>query len=186
MKTRILGMVLVLTLLATFRGAAQAIDQTAAPTRPRTSQAGQAIIIDHNSTDLSKIPEYWINQAKALLKASYGHTSHGSQLIDGMGAFRNSLYDFNTDGAIQAGVLSIADYTPDGDLGNPDRTTWASLTRTYLNGSGSNRNTVMWSWCGQASTATATDIDTYLNLMSQLETDYANVNGRKSQIVSLS
>jgi hypothetical protein len=93
-----------------------------------------------------------------------------------MGAFRNSLYDFNTDGVVTGGVLSIADTTPGGDLGNPDRTTWASLTRTYLNGSGSNRNTVMWSWCGQASTATATDIDTYLNLMSQLETDYANVN----------
>ena len=34
----------------------------------------------------------------------------------------------------------------------------------------------MWSWCGQVSSASAADIDTYLNLMSQLEADYADVN----------
>jgi hypothetical protein len=75
-------------------------------------------------------------------------------------------------------VLSLDDYTPDGDLGNPDRTTWADRTRTYLNGGtapGNNRNTVMWSWCGQADT-TAANIDIYLNLMNQLEADYPAVN----------
>jgi len=41
------------------------------------------IIIDHTTTDISKIPPYWIEQAKALLRASYGHTSHGSQLVTG-------------------------------------------------------------------------------------------------------
>ncbi len=69
----------------------------------------------------------------------------------------------------------MADYTPSGDLGNPDRTTWESRTRTYLNTPGNNRNIVMWSWCGQASTPLASDIDTYLNLMSGLERDYPNV-----------
>ena len=85
MKTRILGMVLVLTLLATLRGAAQAFDQAAQPNTGRfqlphilfrrradevtgqasepqavaltglqRSQAGQAIIIDHTSTNISQ------------------------------------------------------------------------------------------------------------------------------------
>jgi hypothetical protein len=136
------------------------------------------IIIDHTTTDISKIPPYWINKAKELLRLSYGHTSHGSQLVSGMDklAFLNALYSFNTDGAIEAGVLSLADYTPGGDLGNPDRTTWASETRTYLNGAGNNRNTVMWSWCGQVSSASVADINTYLGLMNQLETDYPAVN----------
>ena len=46
---------------------------------------GEVIVIDHTSTDISKIPPYWINKAKELLRLSYGHTSHGSQLIVGVG-----------------------------------------------------------------------------------------------------
>jgi hypothetical protein len=139
------------------------------------------IIIDHTTTDISQIPPYWINQAKELLRLSYGHTSHGSQLVSGLETLEtlNSLYSFNTDGAIQTGILSLDDYTPDGDLGNPDRTTWATLTRQYLNSGtapGNNRNTVMWSWCGEVSSANATDINTYTTLMNQLEADYAAVN----------
>ncbi len=176
---------LVVTLLATLSGtmgvwASPPSPDVSLPAAPQASMAGQAIIINHNNTDISKIPEYWINQAKALLRASYGHTSHGSQLVSGMSVFRtlNLLYNYNTDGAIQAGVFSLDDYTPSGDLGNPDRVTWASRTRTYLNSGtapGNNRNMVMWSWCGQVSSATASDINTYTNLMSQLEADYPNV-----------
>jgi uncharacterized repeat protein (TIGR01451 family) len=137
----------------------------------------QGLIIDHRHTDISKVPATWITKAKEQLRLSYGHTSHGSQLVSGMDvlAAGNSLYAYNTDGAIEAGVLSLADYTPSGDLGNPDRVTWATLTRDYLNGTGYNRNSVMWSWCGQVSAASNTDITTYLNLMGQLERDYPNV-----------
>jgi hypothetical protein len=140
-----------------------------------------AIIIDHTAADISQVPPYWINRAKELLRLSYGHTSHGSQLVSGMGTLEslNALYSFNTSGAIETGVLSLDDYTPSGDLGNPDRTSWADRTRAYLNSGtapGSNRNTVMWSWCGQVSSASAADIDTYLNLMSQLEADYPGVS----------
>ncbi len=137
----------------------------------------QAIIIDHTTADISKIPTTWVNQAKSNLRVSYGHTSHGSQLISGAQYWftANPLYDYNTSGAVESGVLSIADYTPSGDLGNPDRTTWAALTRTYLNDAGQDRNIVMWSWCGEADTSDPADIDTYLNLMAQLEVDYPQV-----------
>ena len=137
------------------------------------------MIIDHTCTDLSQVPDYWIEQAKALLRLSYGHTSHGSQPVTGMTVLQNNtpggLYDFNTNGAVTPDVLSLADYTPSGDLGNPDRTTWAARTRTYLNGAGSDRNVVVWSWCGQVSTATAADMETYLNLMNDLEQEYPTV-----------
>ncbi len=136
-----------------------------------------ALVVDHTTTDLNRIPQTFLDAAKANLRLSFGHTSHGSQLVSGMSYWRtiSPTLAYNTNGALQAGILSLADYTPSGDLGNPDRTTWASLTRTYLSGSGSNRNTVLWSWCGQVSTATSTDITTYLNLMSQLEHDYPGV-----------
>ena len=95
---------------------------TAMPPLAEDLGAAGPIIIDHTCTDLSQVPDYWIDQAKAVLRVSYGHTSHGSQPITGMSVLEDNtpsgLYDFNTNGAIAAGVLSIADRVPDGDLGN--------------------------------------------------------------------
>jgi hypothetical protein len=142
------------------------------------SAASQPIIIDHTCTDLGKVPDAWILQAKADLRVSYGHTSHGSQLVTGMEAFMGSpgsLYYFTSSVGYDSSVF-LCDYTPDGDLGSPDRTTWAVRTRAMLNQSGGcNRNVVMWSWCGQADTGNPADITTYLNLMNQLEADYPAV-----------
>jgi len=150
------------------------------PDVAQDSPAQQAIIIDHTCTDLSKIPEYWIEQAKAQLRLCYGHTSHGSQPVSGMQVLMNNtpggLYDFNTTGAIEPGVLSLDDRTPAGDLGNPDRVTWEARTRTHLGGPGSDRNVVVWSWCGQVSSADEADINTYLTLMNGLEVDYPSVS----------
>jgi len=137
--------------------------------------AQTAIIPDHTCTDLSQVPAAYVTQAKAQFRMSYGHTSHGSQVVSGMEVLRGaagSLYWFDREGT--AGGLSLYDYTPDGDLGNPDRTTWAARTRTMLDAPGNTRNLVVWSWCGQAD-ASATDIQTYLDLMSQLRADYPNV-----------
>ena len=111
---------------------------------------------------------------------AYGHTSHGSQIITGMNNLDEfmggtGLYDWH-DGPAN-GSLDIDDYFMSGDLGNPDRTTWAVRTREYLNNQNHNDvNVIMWSWCGQASSASEEDINTYLNLMNQLEIDFPNIN----------
>ncbi len=134
------------------------------------------IIIDHACTDISQIPEQGISKAKSDVKISYGHTSHGSQIVTGMNLLKGdsgSLYWFDHDGT--NGGLSLHDYEPSGDLGNPNRTTWASRTRTLLEDPGNDRNLIMWSWCGQVSSATEADINTYLTLMNQLEQDYPDV-----------
>ena len=134
-----------------------------------------AITIDHNCTDLSQVPAAWITQAKSLFKASYGHTSHGSQVISGMDVIKNppgSLYWWDYSGT-QSG-LSLWDYTPSGDLGAPDYTTWATLTREMLNGYGADRNLVLWSWCGQADTSPE-NIQIYLGLMAAFRADYPSV-----------
>ncbi|MFX1295224.1 MAG: hypothetical protein ACFFD2_10285 [Promethearchaeota archaeon] len=136
-------------------------------------------IIDHNCTDITVISTFAIEQAKDTLHVAYGHTSHGSQLITGMNgldAFMggSGLYVWN-DGPLE-GYLDIDDYFMGGDLGNPDRTTWADRTRTYLNNpANSDVNVVIWSWCGQVSSATEEDINTYLSLMVTLELEYPNV-----------
>ena len=135
-----------------------------------------SVIIDHTCTDISQIPSYWINQAKARFKISYGHSSHGEQIVTGMTLLKDQygvLYDFSYSGG--SGVLSLHDTEPYGDLGAPDRVTWAQETRDLLNTPGNDRNMIMWAWCGQVSTATEADINTYLNLMNQLEIDYPDV-----------
>jgi hypothetical protein len=153
----------------------------------------QPIIIDHRCTDLSQVPEYWIRQARNTVKLSYGHTSHGSQLVTGMEALLDTfpVYRYLDDHAYyawQSGspapdtVMSFWDYVPGGDLGNPDWTTWAGLTDTMLSNADSSyaiyphfRNLVMWSWCGQVSWADSATIAQYLWLMSQLEAAYPGV-----------
>ncbi len=121
------------------------------------------IISDHTCTILEDIPEEWIVAAKDQLRICYGHSSHGSQPIAGMQVLMDDpshggLYDFNDNGDVEPGVLSLDDNTPEGDLGNPDYTYWATRTRIHLDGPGSDRNVVIWSWCGQADT-TAENID---------------------------
>jgi hypothetical protein len=156
--------------------------------------SAQALIIDHTCTNLAAVPVEYIVAAKAQFKMTYGHTSHGSQIITGMDVLfgQDTLFgrfnDYNhyryggSNPVAPANKLSLWDYVPDGDLGAPDRTTWAALTRTMLSNSNGafaiyphNRNLVMWSWCGEVSWASEADINTYLTLMNQLETDFPNV-----------
>ncbi len=141
----------------------------------RGSVSGEGMIIDHTYKKLDVIPAEWITAAKENLRIAYGHTSHGSQITDGMSgltSFKGSDYTWNKGGA--GGALDLHDYAMEGDLGNPDRTTWAARTRAYLKAN-PGVNVIMWAWCGQVSSATRADIDTYLNLMENLENDYPGV-----------
>ena len=143
----------------------------------------QPIIVDHTCADISRIPQQWIDAAKSDLRVSYGHSSHGAQLVEGIHAirdFKGSPFDFSyywdVDGTgYYAAGIFFNDYLPSGDLENPDRTSWAQRTRNFLNQAGNDRNVVMWSWCGGVTTGTEDEIDTYLTLMNQLERDFPNV-----------
>jgi hypothetical protein len=141
----------------------------------------EPIVANHTKTDLSQIPKTALDQARSNLHIAYGHTSHGSQITTGMTgleSFSHAPYGSDTylwNDGISAGQLDLDDYFVEGDLGNPDRTTWAQRTRDYLdNSDNSDVNVVMWSWCGQVD-ATEDQINTYLTLMNQLESDYPNV-----------
>ena len=136
-------------------------------------------VIDHNCTNLNSIPSTYITHAKTSLHIAYEHTSHGSQIIDGMTGlydWKGIAYAYNKGGI--NGALDIHDngITGGSDLGSPDWTSWAASTRTYLqNPANSKVNVVMWAWCGQVSTATESNINTYLSLMSSLETEFTHV-----------
>ncbi|MBN1414618.1 MAG: Ig-like domain-containing protein [Bacteroidales bacterium] len=135
------------------------------------------IIIDHTCTKLHNIPLTFINSARDTLHIAYGHTSHGDQLVSGMTGILSkygTAYAFNEGGT--EGALDLRDKFVLGDLGDPDSVTWANRTRDYLNDSSNeNINVVIWSWCNQVKNSTQADIEFYLNLMSQLETEYPKV-----------
>jgi hypothetical protein len=143
------------------------------------SGSSQPVIANHTKTHLSQIPKAALDQARSNLHIAYQHTSHGSQVTDGMTglmSFTNAPYGSSTylwsDG-VSAGALDLDDYFASGDLGSSD---WAQQTRDYLDDpTNSDVNVVMWSWCGQVSGATEDSINTYLSQMNQLEADYPNV-----------
>ncbi|MCP4712448.1 MAG: DNRLRE domain-containing protein [Planctomycetes bacterium] len=146
-----------------------------------------SIIVDHTCTDLTQIPQSAIEAAKANLVIAYGHTSHGSQLTTGMDdlvdfingggldlSMPQDIFDFNSTGT--GGALQLRDtpFSGANDLGSPNFTAWETATRNYLDAH-HEVNVIIWSWCGQASWASETDIDTYINLMEGLIEDYQNV-----------
>lgn len=150
------------------------------------------VIIDHNCTDITLIPESAINQAKANLHIAYGHTSHGSQLTTGMTglvgfanggglglSLPNDIFAWNNGGSGGALDLEEGDGYGTGWLDHdcgyyPN---WVNETREYLNDtSHADVNVIIWSWCGQASGYTEQQMtDNYLTPMTQLEQDYPNV-----------
>lgn len=139
---------------------------------------GQTIVANHTVIDeFDQIPQQYIEQAKTNFRIAYGHTSHGSQVVSGMSMLQSSIgapYSY-TSGSTCSSSVFLCDGQPSGDLGNPDRTSWATRTRSLLNASGNNRNVIIWSWCGQASSATESQIaNDYLANMAQLEAEYPN------------
>ncbi|MAT14410.1 MAG: hypothetical protein CMJ46_03980 [Planctomyces sp.] len=136
----------------------------------------QSIIIDHQCTDLDRIPQQYIETARQQFRITYGHTSHGSQIVSGMGELAarfGSALSYNHDGT--GGALSLHDRRPSGDLGHNGDTAWAQSTRALLLSKSCDRNMVMWSWCGGCSDNTEAGIQTYLEKMSELEEAFPNV-----------
>ncbi len=146
-----------------------------------TVSSQTAIIIDHHCTDLSKIPASWITEAKKKLRIGYSHTSHGSQLVTGIEAFRGqpgSLYDFEYSGwGLQPGVF-LNDYWANdyaADLGHNGDLSWRDATVIMLQRPDNDRNVVIWSWCGGVSDNDEAGINAYLNAMNQLEASYPQI-----------
>jgi len=145
------------------------------------------IIIDHNETNLTALPQAAISRAKADLHIAYGHTSHGSQITDGMSGlveFTNSgglglsyspnFFAWNNGGL--GGALDLHDYAMGEDVGYYPQ--WVDNTRAYLdNPSHSDVNVIIWSWCGQVGDkyVAGTLNSEYLTPMTQLEAEYPDV-----------
>jgi hypothetical protein len=149
------------------------------------AQRTEPLIVDHNCTDITMIPEAGINQAKSSLHIAYGHTSHGSQITDGMTglvAFANGgglglslpadIFAWNEGGT--GGALDLDDYAMPLDVGYYPQ--WVDETRAYLD-THPQCNVIIWAWCSQIDNkyVDGTLTSEYLEPMSQLELDYPGV-----------
>ncbi len=146
------------------------------------------IIIDHRHTDLSQIPDVWLNAARALT-VHYAHTSHGSQVISGLNyletyidaskyAFASRAVGSPPELPTAADALRFYDGNnyPGDTYITPDQY-WESTggmdhTRSTVNTGLFDFST--WTWCGQASSYNTTQINLYLNNLATLDGEYAS------------
>ena len=142
--------------------------------------AQTSFVINHNHTDLSQIPDNWIDSAKKNLKIIYFRRSHGSHIdVGGMAALRRystayaDKYDYNETGS--GGALKLATQWHSVDF-EPD--TWYSITRSYLDDpANADINVAMWAW---SSKFYISDVQAYLDTMEAFIRDYGP-NGTKIQ-----
>jgi uncharacterized repeat protein (TIGR01451 family) len=150
----------------------------------QSKAAGKPIIIDHTCTDITKIPDYWLEQAKDLV-IHYAHTSHGSQINSGLGKLEqvDSTYSFHrftagsappTSLPCEEGELCMYDgnppetyITPEGYWQTPD-----GITRTKAVADTGLFDYSMWSWCGQQSSNSENLVQQYLDTMTAFEAQY--------------
>lgn len=150
------------------------------------STAGETIIIDHTCTDLSRIPDSWLEQAKKLA-IHYAHTSHGSQINSGIEFLEQMDPRYGVE--ITEAGSSPPSSLPGGDElqmydGNPPET-YINPDDYWSTESGRDRTRAvadtglfdfsMWSWCGQQSWNTEEEVEHYLSTLDQFEAEYPNM-----------
>ncbi len=132
----------------------------------------EPVIIDHTCTDLAEIPGEWIETAKKSIKCYYAHTSHGEQVTAGLReiAEGNSGYAVTIQKKIlsgKAGAVAILDnpYVGPGDYWQTKRGRWRteSIIKSFP------INISMWSWCGQAESYSAEQVQEYLDVLDSLQ-----------------
>jgi len=156
-------------------------------TPPPANQS--AIIIDHTSTDISKIPSCWIEKAKTLTM-QYAHRSHGNNIFEGMGYLSTINSNLKYNRALNTlpaqtspiGIRIMDGNPPLNTYSTPDLfwNTTAGLTATENNWKTGLYNISMWAWSSEfgsniSPTIIETGIQTYLNGMNNLSTKYPNV-----------
>lgn len=144
--------------------------------------SASAFVIDHNYANFNSINQSNIETAKQNLHITYAHTSHGSQLIDGMTAveaYYGTDYAFGPNNNHLS--LNLNDYydgyngctdlsTCDADSNSDGYADWYESTVQYL-ADNTETNVVMWSWCS----INGHNAQLYLDTMEKLIADYPEV-----------
>ena len=133
---------------------------------------------------MSVISRIFGSTKRRNLRSHYAHTSHGSQILSGLEWLESQDSKYNVDIQANGTVVLPGDTTAlriyDGN--NYDGNTYITPDLYWETAGGiehtrSVANTgwfdfSLWTWCGQASSYSETQIQNYLDVMAQLETEY--------------
>ena len=152
----------------------------------KNTNSSQAIVVNHLSTDVHDIPDYWITQARKFV-VHYAHTSHGSQILSGLQWLEARDLKYNVSIVASGTVAFPPDTTAlgfydgnnySGDTYITPEMYWETAdgiahTRSVLNTGGFDIS--LWTWCGQMSYYSVAQVQTYVNILDQLEKDYSGL-----------
>ncbi|PID86534.1 MAG: hypothetical protein CSB13_03735 [Chloroflexi bacterium] len=155
--------------------------------QPLVDNAGasltEAVVVGHQHTDASQIPDYWIEQAREYV-VHYANTSHGSQVLSGLTWLAKQDPRYKIDIAAEGTVVVPSDVTalriysgnnyPDDTYITPELY-WKdddglAHTRSVVNTGEFDFST--WTWCGQMEYYPDVGIQEYLDKMKQLNEHY--------------
>lgn len=155
---------------------------------------GLAIIADHTSTDLNAIPDQWIDKVKELINVHYCHTSHGSQIMTGLERLMNGNFSGATQKSTKYNYYPDNCTMPDTSdyLSLMDGQTYSGYCETYVSPDlywetseglgltrnmlkGHNVNVSAFAWCSQMDYYSASQVEDYLQAISDLEEEYPDV-----------
>jgi hypothetical protein len=154
---------------------------------PAAAWAQTALVIDHECTDLDRIPDPWLDAARDLV-LHYAHTSHGSQIVSGLQYLdatdpRLALTVTYAGSSPPASSPCTADHLCIYD-GNPPETyitpedywsTAGGITRTDAVADTGLFAYSMWSWCGQQSSNSVATVQQYLDTLATFEADHPSM-----------
>lgn len=139
--------------------------------------------IDHTCTDLDQIPTEWIQAVQDSVRLHYAHTSHGSQLTTGLEGIEaeDATYDVEIGYSYLptvSGALCIFD-GQEGDTYITPELYWETaegmdFTRDVLD-SNPQIDVSMWCWCCELDYYSEQQVDSYLDSISVLESEYPGV-----------
>ncbi|MCK4613682.1 MAG: right-handed parallel beta-helix repeat-containing protein [Thermoplasmata archaeon] len=150
-----------------------------------TTQAERTgpIIIDHTCTNLTLVPDEWIDGAQDDVKVHYAHTSHGGQLTTGLQRIEDSDSSYSQARGSkylpnEAGALCIFDGQAN-DTGISPEEYWRTKAgrddTEYVLNNNPTINVSMWSWCCQLNHYSEAEAQDYLDRMAGLEAANPNV-----------
>ncbi len=167
----------------------EATSQPEGPTVPPATPfspppSGGAIVVDYTCTDLSRIPDRWLQAAKQMT-VQLAHRSHGSQIVTGLEwlqdqdsryavTVRNCAGDVGLEGG--PGVLRICDGNPPVDYVEAEQY-WSSddgLAGTRAAVGTGLFNVSNWTWCGELSGYDSATVQQYLDTLNQLGAQFPN------------
>ncbi|MRR09903.1 hypothetical protein EG831_07505 [bacterium] len=153
------------------------------PAGAGTTVPAHSLIIDHACADLSQVPAQWIAAVKSGCRMHYAHTSHGGQLTVGLDRIETADTSYGQAQGYcslpgQAGLIRIWDGQLHEDYITPDEY-WEShagmdSTRRLLQDNPAITHS-MWSWCTQLDSYDSTQVQAYLDSISQLEGEFPSV-----------